>query len=89
MVFVNGSLITSGKNFYYPESGRRDPDGRLSLQNGSFLIPLHRGHNEIMVALYSSVHDDASLEPLTVGAWPCIMTICEVLHSHAKLIAST
>ncbi|ADW71425.1 hypothetical protein AciX9_4479 (plasmid) [Granulicella tundricola MP5ACTX9] len=58
-VFVNGSLITSGKNFYYPESERRSPDGRLSLQNGSFMIPLHRGHNEIMIALYSSVHDDA------------------------------
>jgi len=58
-IFVNGSLITSGKNFYYPESERRSPDGRLSLQNGSFLIPLHRGHNEIMIALYSSVHDDA------------------------------
>ena len=58
-VFVNGSLITSGKNFYYPETERRSPDGRLSLQNGSFSIPLHRGHNEIMIALYSSVHDDA------------------------------
>ena len=58
-VFVNGTLITSGKNFYYPESERRRPDGRLSLQNGSFLIPLHRGHNEITIALYSSVHDDA------------------------------
>jgi hypothetical protein len=58
-VFVNGSLVTSGKNFYYPDSERRDPDGRLSLENGSFSIPLHRGHNEIMIALYSSVHDDA------------------------------
>ena len=58
-VFVNGSLIDSGKNFYYPESERRSPDGRLSLQNGSFSIPLHAGHNEIVIALYSSVHDDA------------------------------
>ena len=58
-VFVNGSLITSEKNFYYPESERRSPDGRLSLQNGSFSIPLHAGHNEIVIALYSSVHDDA------------------------------
>ena len=58
-VFVNGALMTSGKNFYYPESERRGPDGRLSLQNGSFSIPLHRGHNEITIALYSSVHDDA------------------------------
>ena len=58
-VFVNGVLIDSGKNFYYPESERRSPDGRLSLQNGSFSIPLHTGHNEIVIALYSSVHDDA------------------------------
>ena len=58
-VFVNESLVTSGKNFYYPEAERRSPDGRLSLQNGSFPIQLRRGHNEIMVALYSSVHDDA------------------------------
>jgi hypothetical protein len=58
-VFVNGSLVTSGKNFYYPESERQRPDGRLSLENGSFPIPLRRGHNEITIALYSSVHDDA------------------------------
>jgi hypothetical protein len=59
-IFVNGALITSGKNFYYPDSERRAPDGRLSLQNGSFPIPLHRGHNEIVIALYDSVHDDGS-----------------------------
>jgi hypothetical protein len=58
-VFVNGSLIDSGKNFYYPDSERRRPDGRLSLENGSFSIPLHRGRNEITVALFSSIHDDA------------------------------
>jgi len=57
-IFVNGALITSGKNFYYPDSERRAPDGRLSLQNGSFSIPLHRGHNEIVIALHDSVHDD-------------------------------
>jgi hypothetical protein len=58
-VFVNGALIDSGKNFYYPESERRRPDGRLSLENGSFSIPLHHGRNEITVALFSSIHDDA------------------------------
>lgn len=59
-VFANGSLITSAKNFYYPESERRRPDGRLSLENGSFPIPLHRGHNEITIALHDSIYDDAS-----------------------------
>jgi hypothetical protein len=63
-IFVNGSLITSGKNFYYPKSERRSPDGRLSLQNGSFSIPLKRGHNEIVVALYDSIHDDTSSRTL-------------------------
>jgi hypothetical protein len=59
-IFVNGALITSGKNFYYPDSERRFPDGRLSLQNGSFPVPLRRGHNEIVIAVYDSVHDDGS-----------------------------
>ena len=59
-VFVNGSLITSSKNFYYPDAERQFPDGRLSLDNGSFSIPLQKGHNEIMIALYDSIHDDAS-----------------------------
>ena len=59
-IFVNGALITSGKNFYYPDSERRFPDGRLSLQNGSFPVPLHRGHNEIVIALHDSIHDDGN-----------------------------
>jgi hypothetical protein len=57
-VFVNGALICSEKNFYYPDSERQLPDGRLSLENGSFTIPLHRGRNEIAIALYGSIHDD-------------------------------
>ena len=58
-VFVNGQPIPRGKNFYYPESERRNPDGRLSFENGSFAIPLRRGANEVALALYTSVHDDA------------------------------
>jgi hypothetical protein len=51
-------LISSGKNFYYPEFEGRRPDGRLSLENSAIPIPLHRGRNEITIALYSSIHDD-------------------------------
>ncbi len=36
-VFVNGSLITSGKNFYYPESERRSPDGTSLI--GEWFLP--------------------------------------------------
>jgi hypothetical protein len=87
-VFVNGSLITSGKNFYYPESERRAPDGRLSLENGSFSIPLHRGQNEIMIALYSSVHDDARSR--TAYGWGLAMRYDDMrgLALHARSNAS-
>ncbi len=57
-VFVNGKLVTQGKNLYDIEADRREPDGRLSLKNGSFDIPLRRGSNEIVVALVSTIHAD-------------------------------
>jgi hypothetical protein len=57
-VFVNGQFVTSGKNFYYPEGERRNPDGRLSFENGSFDIPLRKGENQIMIAFLTNVHDD-------------------------------
>ncbi len=60
-VFVNGQLITQGKNFYYPEDERRAPDGRLSVENGSFRIPLQKGSNQITLALESAVHDDPTI----------------------------
>lgn len=56
-VFVNGRLVAQGKNFYYPERERRDPDGRLSLENGSFNVPLHIGENEVVLAAHEAVHD--------------------------------
>lgn len=58
-IFVNGVLIASDKNFYYPESERKRPDARLSLENGTYTIPLRRGRNEITIALHTSIHDDA------------------------------
>lgn len=58
-IFVNGKLMTQGKNFYYPDSERRNPDGRLSLENGSFDVPLHQGPNEVAIAMFAGIHDDA------------------------------
>ncbi len=57
-VFVNGTLITQGKNFYDPDYERREPDGRLSLENGSFLIPLQKGVNQVTLVISSAVHDN-------------------------------
>jgi hypothetical protein len=50
-VFVNGKLVYCDKNMYMPAEARKKPDGRLSLENGSFDLPLQAGKNEITIAL--------------------------------------
>ena len=72
-VYVNGAFVTSGKNFYYPENDRRPPDGRLSLQNGSFNISLRKGDNDVAIALYSTVHEDAKIR--TKYGWGLVMHV--------------
>lgn len=56
-VYANGKPVFSGKNLYNVKGGRKRPDGRLSLENGSFDLPLHKGANEIMVALDDNTPD--------------------------------
>lgn len=70
-VFVNGKLITQGKNLYDPDYERRAPDGRLSIENGSFRIPLQKGHNQITLVLKSGIRDS----PNTVNyyGWGAIL----------------
>lgn len=53
-VFVNGQRAYADKNLYQPPSARKAPDGRLSLQNGSFVLPLKAGENEIAIAIASN-----------------------------------
>ena len=50
-VFVNGQRVYADKNLYQPPAARKAPDGRLSLQNGSFVLPLKAGDNEVAVAI--------------------------------------
>jgi len=50
-VFVNGKLAYADKNLFDQESARKYPDGRCSLENGSFTLPLEAGDNEIAVAI--------------------------------------
>ena len=70
-VFVNGRLITHGKNFYDP--GYERPGTRRSTlaRNGSFRIPLQKGFNQITLVLNSAVHDN----PTTVNyyGWGAIL----------------
>lgn len=50
-VFVNGKLVYADKNLFEVEGARKFPDGRCSLENGSFPLPLEAGDNEVAVAI--------------------------------------
>jgi hypothetical protein len=49
-VFVNGTLVYADKNLFESEPARKTPDGRCSLENGAFSVPLEAGDNELAVA---------------------------------------
>jgi hypothetical protein len=50
-VFVNGKLVYADKNLFESDVQRKIPDGRCSLENASFTLPLEAGDNEIAVAI--------------------------------------
>jgi hypothetical protein len=50
-VFVNGKLVYADKNIFDLEGLRKAPDGRCSLENGAFTLPLEAGDNEVAVAV--------------------------------------
>lgn len=56
-VFANGKPVFSGKNLYNVKGGRKAPDGRLSLENDGFDLPLQKGANEIVVAIDGNTPD--------------------------------
>src|SRR5262249_23709847 len=55
-VFVNGKLVYSDKNLYMPATARKAPDGRCSVENGSFQLPLNPGNNQIAIAVASNFY---------------------------------
>jgi hypothetical protein len=55
-LFVNGKPIYADKNLYQPPTARKAPDGRCSLENGSFSLPLNAGNNEIAVAIANNFY---------------------------------
>jgi hypothetical protein len=50
-VFVNGTQVYTDVNDYRKPELRKMPDGRLSLENGAFTLPLRAGDNEVVVAV--------------------------------------
>jgi hypothetical protein len=55
-VFINGQLVFADKNLYQPPQARKTPDGRLSLENGSLMLPLKAGDNELAVAVVNNFY---------------------------------
>lgn len=55
-VFVNGTQVYADKNLYQPPSARKTPDGRCSLENGSFSLPLKAGKNEVLAAVANNFY---------------------------------
>jgi hypothetical protein len=49
-VYVNGTLVFSDRNIEGLPAAKA-ADGRISLENGTFLLPLEKGKNEIAIAL--------------------------------------
>lgn len=56
-VFVDGKLVYADQNRYYTPSQKKYPDGRLSIDNASFDLPLHKGANQVVIALRSNTTD--------------------------------
>jgi hypothetical protein len=50
-VFVNGRQVYADVNDYLKEELRKKPDGRLSLENGAFTLPLEAGDNDVIVGV--------------------------------------
>ena len=50
-VFVNGRQVYADVNEYLKPELRKRPDGRLSLENGAFTLPLDAGDNDVVVGV--------------------------------------
>ena len=75
-VFLNGQLVTSGKNQYYPYASRLSPDGRLEPNNLSISMNLRRGRNEILLRLVTiGAPVAARLNLHTTGGLPKLASI--------------
>ncbi|WP_300604065.1 hypothetical protein [Niabella sp.] len=54
-VFLNGKMVYVDKNLYL-EGLRKKPDGRLSIENASFLLPLQAGNNELLMGIANNFY---------------------------------
>lgn len=75
-VFVNGKQVFASKNLWGIPGASKNPDGRLSLLNGAFALPLRKGKNEIAVML-----DDNFAGGLQHFGWGLEMRLNDLKHA--------
>jgi hypothetical protein len=50
-VFLNKQLVFTDKNIYTSPDMRKEPDGRISVENGELNVTLRQGENELLVGV--------------------------------------
>lgn len=50
-VFVNRQPVYFDKNFYGSPAMQKEPDGRISVENTEFTLPLRKGDNEVLIGV--------------------------------------
>lgn len=58
-VFANGKPIYADDNVYYPASARKGL-ARMTIDNGTFQLPLQSGDNEIVIAISNDLHSSSN-----------------------------
>ena len=67
-MFLNGKLVFSGNNQYFPPETRLSPDGRLEPDNAAIPLERRKGDNEIILAVGNEWRShDGQLEPSHYG----------------------
>lgn len=68
-VFLNGRLVFSGDNPYYPSEQRLTPDGRLDAGDAVVPLDLRPGRNEIVLAVGNGWRTHAGVEKASPYGW--------------------
>ena len=68
-VFLNGQVVFSGDNKYYPSEQRISPNGRLEPDNASVPLDLRPGRNEIVLAVGNGWRAQSGGEKAGLYGW--------------------
>ena len=77
-VFLDGRLVYRGKNPYYPADQRLEPDGRLSPDNATITLALHKGINQIVLAVGNRWQTYQGVVKASPYGWGAMMAYCDL-----------